>query len=258
MTYNVWYDNPQNEENPWAERKSEVLETIQRIKPDVFCVQEALDHQVNDLTFESFRYFGVGRDDGNKGGEYAAIFYDTLRFDLIESGNFWLSENPDSIGSLGWDAACIRIATWVNLSARNSEKGFLVFNVHFDHVGEQARLESAKLIKSKMIEFTDNNPVILLGDFNFKSDSEPYAVITDHQRNLQMKDARMLNENNANLPEYTYVGYQFTGMPGNIIDHIFLSDGIDLLNYNIIENRKNNKCPSDHLPVVVDFKFSVY
>ena len=50
-----------------------------------------------------YDYIGVGRDDGKEKGEHSAIFYRTDKFDVIEKGDFWLSETPD-VPSKGWDA----------------------------------------------------------------------------------------------------------------------------------------------------------
>lgn len=63
---------------------------------------------------DRYAYIGVGRDDGKEQGEYAAIFYNKERIELLENGDFWLAEQTDS-PQKGWDAACIRICTWGKL-----------------------------------------------------------------------------------------------------------------------------------------------
>src|SRR3546814_18126337 len=68
------------------------------------------------------------------------------RFSLLGSGTFWLSPTPDT-PSKGWDAALPRIATWARLKDRSAAQNFLVVNTHFDHIGEVARVESAKMIR---------------------------------------------------------------------------------------------------------------
>lgn len=63
---------------------------------------------MNSLSFkhylDGYKYVGVGRDDGKTKGEFSAIFYNTLKFDVLKEKTFWLSETTDII-SVGWDAA---------------------------------------------------------------------------------------------------------------------------------------------------------
>jgi len=252
MSYNIWFDNPENSQNPWAERKFGIKETIENLKPDIFCLQEALDHQVRFLEFGKFKSFGVGRDDGKKAGEYSAIFYDTVRFSMLEGGNFWLSETPDQPGSKGWDAVCVRIATWIQLKDLINGKSFFVFNTHFDHVGDTARLESAKLIKQKVKEIAGDRPVILTGDFNCKNYSEPYLVITGRELGNPLTDSRYMATKLLSGPNYSFVGSEFKGSEGHIIDHIFVSQNLKVQKAFIEENCHHGKCPSDHLPVFAE------
>ncbi len=95
---------------------------------------------------------GVGRDDGKQKGEYSAIFYDTTRLQAIQSKTFWLSETPEMPGSKSWDAAITRVVTWVKFRDRKTKKIFFAFNTHFDHIGQVARRESAKLLLQKVKE----------------------------------------------------------------------------------------------------------
>ncbi|MBN2176005.1 MAG: endonuclease/exonuclease/phosphatase family protein [Bacteroidales bacterium] len=250
MSYNIWFDNPENTENPWSERKNGIKETINQLKPEIFCVQEALDHQVKFLEFGEYKHFGVGRDDGKNAGEFSAILFDTIRFGFKNGGNFWLSETPDIAGSKGWDAECVRIATWIHLLDSKTGKLFFVFNTHFDHMGETARLESAGLIKQKIAEIAGDQPVILTGDFNCQRGSDPYQVITDEDFSKPLSDTRYVSDNLSSEPDYSFVGSEFKGSKGNIIDHIFVSQDIKVFKALIYENCQNGKCPSDHLPVV--------
>jgi len=255
LTYNIWYDDPNNTGNTWAERKAGVIETLKEIDPDIFCVQEALVNQVADLEFGKFKHLGVGRDDGKKAGEYSAIFYDTTRFKSQRNNTFWLSGQPDSAGLTGWDAVCVRIATWVQLINIKTNKSFFVFNTHFDHVGDTARLESVKLIKRKISEIAGNQPVILTGDFNCQKGSAPYQLLVKPTDDLTLRDSRYYNKTQQTGPDYSFVGSDFNGEPGEIIDHIFVSEGISILRSYIENNCRNGRCPSDHLPVVTLMEF---
>jgi len=114
MTYNIRYHNHSDGVNGWNKRKEKVVELILKNNPDVLGIQEALHSQMKDLCklLKDYAYVGVGRDDGKEKGEYVAIFYKKSRLKVVKSGSFWLSETPETPGSMGWDAACTRMATW--------------------------------------------------------------------------------------------------------------------------------------------------
>lgn len=93
--------------------------------------QEALPEQMDYLqaTFPDFTYEGVGRDDGKRKGEFSAVFFNHDRFQKLKGGTFWLSETPESC-NFGWDAACRRVCSWVQLEEKETRKIFHVFNTH--------------------------------------------------------------------------------------------------------------------------------
>ena len=183
MTFNIRYNNPADGENAWSHRKGLVKSVIQFHQANIFGVQEALKEQMSDLenSLPEFSWFGVGRDDGKEAGEYSAIFYKKDRFDLLEHDTFWLSETPDILGSMGWDAACVRIVTWGHFKDNISGKDFFHFNTHFDHRGEAARENSCELVVKKIKEIADETPAILTGDFNFPPSSPLYSILVKNR-----------------------------------------------------------------------------
>ena len=257
MTYNIWYAKPDAGENIWENRRDGVAKAVLDQKADIVGMQEVLFRQLTDLEnlLPGYQWVGVGRDDGKQGGEFAPIFFNQGRFGLVQSGNFWLSETPDSAGSLGWDAMCIRIVTWVQLKDKKTGIAFFVFNTHFDHEGEVARQESAKLLMRKISEIASEFPVVLTGDFNCLKDSQPYNLLLNSFDGLKMADCRYSANKKTSGPDFSFVGSEFTGQPGNIIDHIFVSDNIKVHQAKIIQNCKKGKCPSDHLPVMAIIEF---
>src|SRR6185436_4361713 len=161
MTFNIRYNTKNDSLNAWPYRKDNAASQVKFHNVHILGVQEALYDQMMDLSqsLTKYKYTGVGRDDGNTKGEYSAIFYDTTRLKLIESSTFWLSLTPEVPGSKGWDADITRIVTWARFKDKISKKIFFVFNTHFDHIGQEARRESAKLIKQRVKEIAGNNPV---------------------------------------------------------------------------------------------------
>ena len=195
-TYNIRYDNPADGIHAWENRKAHVASLIRFHKIDIVCIQEALIQQVRYLKEQlaGFEYCGVGRDDGREEGEFSSIFYNTNRFEILETNTIWLSPTP-SVVSEGWDAAIVRIMTWVHFRDKQSGKQFYVFNTHFDHVGVVARKESAHLVRKFIRRIAGNRSAILAGDFDSTENDDPYKIITrqDGAAGLALKDAKMIS-----------------------------------------------------------------
>lgn len=250
LTYNIRMATPDDAPNTWDKRKENVFSVIRAADPDVFGLQEALHAQVADLeaAFPGYTRIGVGRDDGKNAGEYSPLFFNTKRFSMLASGTFWLSQTPSVAGSRGWDAACNRVVTWVQLKDKKSLAVFLVFCTHFDHMGEAARRNSAKLLLNAVDSLAGFKPVVVLGDFNAEPDSEPYNLLTDFSDRHHLVDAKLICQDNKG-PEYTFTGFRVAAQPGKRIDYIFIKNNVQVLANQVIETNNGEFYPSDHLPV---------
>lgn len=253
MTWNIRYNNPDDGENAWPLRMENVIDLVLEHSPDVVGMQEALLGQVNDIAnhLPGYDWVGVGRDDGLNRGEYSPIFYKAQKYQLKEQGWFWLSETPEKPGK-GWDAALPRICTYVKLEDYETRKNFWVLNTHFDHVGEEARAESVRLIIDKIKEFNkkDKLPVILTGDLNLTPDQDPIAYL---QRKL--RDSKEKAEVEAPGPDGTFNGFDVNSSLENRIDYIFVNRKITVKSYGVLDQQYDGRYPSDHLPVLVDLWF---
>ncbi|MES2560514.1 MAG: endonuclease/exonuclease/phosphatase family protein [Bacteroidota bacterium] len=246
MTYNIRYHNHSDGVNGWNHRKEKVVELILKSNPDVLGVQEALHSQMKDLCklLKDYAYVGVGREDGKEKGEYVAIFYKKSRLKVVKSGSFWLSETPETPGSMGWDAACTRMATWAEFEELNTKKQFLVASAHLDHVGTQARLQSMFKLKTWFSAYPSKKPSILCGDFNFEPTEEPYQAFFSQEENW--KDTRP-----AANKQGTYCGFEKGKMECKTIDYVFVSNEWKAENFDVPQDNNGTYYPSDHLPVVV-------
>ena len=246
-TFNIRFDNPRDSGNLWKDRSAIVSNLIRFHEFDVLGVQEALQNQLADISsaLPEYAVYGKGRDDGKSGGEHSAIYYKKDRFQLLKSGDFWLSETPDVPGK-GWDATCCnRICSWVFLKDLTTKKEFYVFNVHFDHQGVVARKESSGLILKKINQIAGNSPVLLTGDFNGGRNSEWYQtlansnLISDVQKNVKYPYANNSSSNGFRVPRGEAV-----------IDHIFMSKHFSANKWGILTDTYFGKFPSDHFPVL--------
>ena len=253
-TFNMRYDNPNDAPNHWGARKERVAQYIKEMKFDVFGTQEVLHNQFEDLKsmLPDYEGVGVGRDDGATRGEYAAIFYNKNVFDALDSGTFWLSENPDSIGKLGWDAACVRIATWAKLQHKATGKIVMAVNTHYDHVGKEARKQSSLLIIRKIKEIVGEQPAVLTGDFNITDQTEAYHTLVSNE--FALLDAHKVAEKTAGA-SYTYHGYG-TVAPEKCskIDFVLVTPNIKVLHSEITPEVKEALL-SDHNPQWTDLEF---
>ncbi len=252
MTFNIRLSLDSDKENSWENRKNDALQLLDYYHPDVFGVQEAVPQQMTDLKtgLKNYDFVGVGRDDGANKGEYSAIFYNTEKLQVLQSGTFWLSETPDQ-PSKGWDAAYNRVCTYALFKTKKGGRKFWAFNVHFDHVGIIARENSSKLILEKINTLNPRNfPVILTGDFNLTDKTEPIKIISK-----TMSDSFY----NCRKPHYgptgTFTGFDVNTVPKDRIDYIF-TKGLSCQSVRTINDRRENLLyPSDHFPVLAELKF---
>lgn len=263
MTYNIRLDTPADGLNSWAHRRDNLTSQIYWLKPDIFGLQEVVINQKRDIA-EAFRFdfalVGAGRDDGKDAGESSPIGYNIHRFKLLKSGTFWLSTTPDT-PSKGWDAAYPRVATWVRLREKKGGKVILAVNTHWDHVGMEARKQSALQLKQWL---TDNRKpedhVVVLGDFNAEPDSEPLTILTDQKSPVSLRSAAL----NATFlpfgPRGTFNDFKLQPEAAKAIDHILVGGQkggeIWISRYAVIAQNVDGRMISDHYPVLADLKLN--
>lgn len=225
-----------------------IIETIKDHMPDSFGLQEADKAWVEGIaaSLEDYAYIAKYRDDGIAEGESSAVFYLKDKYELIDSGFFWLSETPD-VPSLGWDAACNRITSYAILKDKSTGFTYAHFNTHLDHVGGVAQAESVALIASKIAEIAPDIPVVLTGDFNFDEGSYNYETLLK----TGLKDSKFLAK------EYddhsTYHGYHVVIPSTKPIDFVFVNDYCKEVKSSTIESDfTHHILASDHFPIIVE------
>jgi len=254
MTFNLRLDVASDGPNAWPHRRDWVAALIRFHAPDAVGVQEALAHMLTDLDarLPGFARVGVGRADGRTGGEFSAILYRTGRLELLDSGTFWLSPTPEVPGSKGWDAAIERIATWARFRDRRTGCTHVHLNTHFDHIGEQARQESARLIRLRLGSIAGSLPVIVTGDLNADPQSVPYRVFTRDtiaSASTPLRDAYAMSRDGHYGPTSTWNAFRAIE-PGRRIDYVLVSTRIPVLSHGILPDSWDGRFPSDHLPVL--------
>lgn len=286
-TFNIRFDSfgpPKSSfvaqgEAPWHVRRVKVVDTILFHRIDLVGIQEALYYQVTDLESllgSNWNWTGVGRDDGKQAGEFVPIFYNKNRLKLIDSKHFWLSENPDVPGSIGWDATLTRVATQATFQDLLTNSTFVWINTHLDHQGEKSRLESSKLLLNRARQLKSSSlsgaKVFLSADFNCEENAEPYKLITGGNQDIGSKDQKDLSTIVFADTRYEISGLKggsfgfsetFTGFSEDTkkerIDFILVdkssisTQAVKVISHGVVSNLHDDKMYiSDHRPVISD------
>lgn len=253
MTFNVRYDESifnkgKPKQNDWANRKDFQIGLIDFHSPDVVGMQEPHRHQIDyfDEQLPTYKWIGVAREDGKNEGEFNPIFYRADKFRVLSSGTFWLSKTPEKV-SRSWDAGYTRICSWALFEKLNSTSQFYVFNTHFDSVGKEARLQSARLLNDTIKSMVENKPVFVMGDFNFTPDSPAYKELTSNG----LYDSKMESASEPYGPEGTFNGFRFGKAQQARIDYIFVNKQVEVSHYGVLTDFRSKQFPSDHHPVVI-------
>ena len=241
-SFNIRYENHGDSlrGNGWGQRCPVIAQLIQFHDFEVFGTQEGKINQLEQMKAQlpGYSYIGAGRDDGIHAGEHSAIFYKTDMFDLLDNGDFWLSPTPD-VPSKGWDAALNRVCTWGHFKVKATKQEFFYFNLHMDHIGVQARMESAKLVVEKIKEICKGKPVILTGDFNVDQTNPIYNTFTESgvlNDSYEICEIRYALDGTAN-------GFDPNSFTKSRIDHVFVTPGTRVIRYGVLTDTYRTMTP---------------
>ena len=248
MTFNVRTMTGNDGLNDWNHRRDLFADTIRQLHPDVIGTQELYKQQGDDTVARLPEYTWFGRDRfGKHTDEHMGIFYrkDTLK--LIESGDFWLSDTPDKVGSITWGNVFPRMVNWALFERMADHKRFYLLDTHYPYrdSDEDARSRSAHEINAWIAKLPKDVPVILTGDFNTGPDSESHKTLT-----ATLKDAWDAAPKREG-PAETF--HNFTGNATKRIDWI-LYRGVTPTSVQTVTTSKDGRYPSDHFPVEASFE----
>ena len=238
-SYNIRYYNHKKDfgKTHWFVRAKYVLKMIEKLQPDVLCLQEVHPPQYAYLKKHLAGYDSVIGYRENRGvhSEACPIFYNVARFTLLDSGTFWLSDTPDVMSKYE-DAWHYRISTFVRLRDKDG-KEFTVYNTHPDYRIESNRIRQLAVLADR-VEKTEG-PVIVTGDMNaVKGEKclEPFEEM--------LKDSKDFR---GDVFGATFNG--FGVKPEEWIDFIYLPKDCTFLDTGIDKTLFNGVYPSDHYPI---------
>lgn len=253
MTFNLRFASEQPP-HAWPERRPVMRHVIERAAPDVIGTQEGLYAQLRDLAADlpAYDWIGLGREGGSR-GEFTAVFFRRDKFEPLAFDHFWLSDTPETIGSMTWGNRYRRMATWVRLRERASGRVFEFWNTHLDHEIEAAREKAAALIAERIARVDAHVPLLLVGDFNcLAGASGPYTVLT---QKAGLVDTWLAAAQRTGDGLNTFHGYQPPQHAGERIDWILARAPQAVTEAAILDYAENGRTPSDHFPVTATVRF---
>ena len=269
---------------PFEVRSEMYRKFVDEILPDVVGMQEVTPRWRRYLDTVVFgdAYDSVGeRRSDRSGGEANPIYYRKDRFELVNSGTFWLSDTPEEVGSRTEGANAPRVCTWTVLKDKESGTLFAHMNTHLDHRGKNdaetaaavREAQAAVLVRFAAQKFADM-PLFLTGDLNCgRSDGKGgitavYQMITGGREvpgedgtpyRLALADSRfdapvtVDEKHTATLTKY--YGGTGKGAAREPIDYVFYSPaGVEAHSYQTFLISENDVWISDHLPVFATFR----
>ena len=258
MSYNMLFEHnkPEQPERQWTSRCPNLVKSILKLRPDIIGSQELQSYQVADV----IKGTGYARIGCSLAGTYsetdhnenAAIFYRPDRLRLLESGNFWYNDHPDTPGP-GLGMSYNRMCTWGKFEDMASGKVFYLFNSHFYYEPDRpdVRLSCARILKERVMQVAGDYPVIVTGDLNSEIDTPPLQHLLSGSL---LKDSRSLVDQPAG-PEGSYYDFELSTPPVRRLDHILVNDKPVVRTYRIIDDQwRSGLIESDHLPVIAEIE----
>ena len=249
VTYNlrcVW--NTVDGINNFIHRAGMIYYKINEEKPDIIGFQEAIDKHRDFLikVFPEYQLVGHLRGEDYEGeGCFVAVRKDT--FELLGYETFWMSPTPYVPGSRYENqSTCPRICVVVKVRHKKTNKILRLFDLHLDHVSNEARENGMKCVFDYVKKFneTDKQPLVILGDFNAQPDSGVMQMCNEFPGITEV------------TKDITFTFHAF-GIKESKIDYIYMSDDLakNVKSVSTWDDEDNGIYLSDHYPVCAELEF---
>lgn len=253
MTFNLRCDFPLDFKNRWKYRKHLVFDVLDSYNCDIVGVQELTPLMKKDFEEENLDFNLVGSPRSKRYFKESNDLLISKKHKILESKTFWLSNNPEKVGSSIWYSVFPRICTTAIINLEDGKR-VRVYNTHLDFFLPKAREYGFKRLSEyiKTQHEKDNVPIIVMGDFNASPNSKLIKEINEN--GVFGKRFVAVQEKNSELYKKSTLG-KFKGRDEGVhIDYIFVSEEIEIEHVEITKYNQNGKYPSDHYPLLADLK----
>lgn len=259
MSYNISAD-----ESTVPERAPGLLSTILKYGPDSVGIQEARGswpERLDKALGEKYDRVGVDAG-GNKDatGAYFAtyIFYLKDKYNVIDSGTFWLSKTPDTPSQYDASVDCPRTCTWVILENKITGFRYVHLNSHLDWMNMDVNYVQIQMIAKQIMYFYSMGyPVFATGDYNADEGCPSYEAMLAW--NEEIADSKYIAAKTMDMGTYPDFGkYDVKDTEKNPpIDYCFVSKSrVSVAEYKVIDEKPDGKWSSDHYPIFTESEAS--
>jgi endonuclease/exonuclease/phosphatase family metal-dependent hydrolase len=235
----------------WERRRGALRAVLERERPTVLGVQEALIDQVEWIAASlGAEWVGRGRD-ADGGGEHCALFYDPARLRLERWEQHALSRTPGVPGSRSWGGLWPRVFVVAEFTDIAVWRRFRVVNTHLDPLSARSRRRSAELLgglvgeagRAAPVPVDPPLPTLLLGDFNAGTNSLPHRILAE-----ALVDTWDAAASRATPAWRTFSRFR-SPRPGDRIDWVLATPDVVVDVAAVTAARPGGVAPSDHEPV---------
>lgn len=198
------------------------------------------------------------------------IIYRSDKLEVIENGMFWLYDNAPTRPLKYSDSEFQRICNWAIFKIKETGEIFVFMDTHLDTYSS-GRIKQVDILisqipvlkeKAKSLGGVNDCPVILVGDFNSKSNDAEHTKMSE-----VMNDSFSVTRGKKINPLLdTHTGFWYCNSTadykktGGRIDYVWVSkDNLSVQDYKMIHT-STNLCPygeyiSDHNAVIAKVEF---
>lgn len=252
ISSNIRFDSPNDGPRSWAYRRNFLAKILLEYGPQIIGTQEGRIDQLQDLhsLLPDFLLLDQHRP-WIKERMYPCLYIRREFFEVLDSGDTWLSETPDVVASKSFNSTFPRLMTWAKLQIKESTSKILVINTHLDHIEETTRIEQCQVLINQINRLWDKTSfLILLGDFNTSPYSEVMKLILNELPELQ--DSWKIQNK---IEEASFHAFLGTVDYAQRIDWIMTDKRFEVLESHMDKRQEKGIYPSDHYPVITKVKF---
>ena len=252
ITCNIRFDNPADGLNSWGHRRDFLAQTLLKHNPYIIATQEGRFHQLNELKSSLKDYSLI--DPHRSWIEermYPSIFIREGIFNLISSGDHWLSTTPHIPGSSSFESAFPRLMTWAKIQLKETLEEFTIINTHLDHIKHETRHGQVNVLIQEINKIWDaKSSLVIMGDFN----DSPHSPIRESlvQSFPFLQDAWSLHNQVEEASHHSFKGEM---QNGSRIDWVLVQNSIFIKNCVMDKTTQNGNYPTDHYPIICHIKF---